>query len=158
MEDPLSETGNRALSAMPVQTQPAVVDLLRQVLECVTQESMPNNLTLDNESGQEILLDVEVDDVRYTLIRSCIQPAPPRVNLSPREQEIVRLVAKGYPNKVIAKVLDISPWTVSTHLRRVFTKLKVGSRAEMVARVLNEGLLSIELTSPIFATNDNLGT
>ncbi|MCB0208589.1 MAG: helix-turn-helix transcriptional regulator [Anaerolineae bacterium] len=62
------------------------------------------------------------------------------VNLSPREQEIVRLVAKGHSNKVIAKVLDISPWTVSTHLRRVFVKLEVSSRAEMVARVLEADL------------------
>ena len=53
-------------------------------------------------------------------------------------------MSKGHPNKFIAKVLDISPWTVSTHLRRVFTKLGVTSRAEMVADVLlNKNLLSI---------------
>ena len=38
----------------------------------------------------------------------------------------------GKSNKQIAKKLKISEWTVSTHLRRVFTKLKVDSRAEMV--------------------------
>jgi DNA-binding CsgD family transcriptional regulator len=53
--------------------------------------------------------------------------------LSPREQQIVRLVAKGHGNKTIGSVLDISPWTVSTHLRRIFAKLGVGSRASMVA-------------------------
>jgi DNA-binding CsgD family transcriptional regulator len=55
--------------------------------------------------------------------------------LSPREIEIVRLVAKGLPNKTIAGVLEISPWTVATYLRRVFAKLGVGSRAAMVARL-----------------------
>lgn len=58
--------------------------------------------------------------------------------LSPREQEIARMVAKGYPNKTIAHVLDISTWTVGTHLRRIFAKLSVGSRAAMVARLLED--------------------
>jgi DNA-binding CsgD family transcriptional regulator len=53
--------------------------------------------------------------------------------LSPREQQIVRLVAKGYVNNTIGRVLDISPWTVSTHLRRIFAKLGVASRAAMIA-------------------------
>jgi DNA-binding CsgD family transcriptional regulator len=39
---------------------------------------------------------------------------------------------------MIASVLDISEWTVGTHLRRVFTKLEVNSRAAMVARLLGE--------------------
>jgi DNA-binding CsgD family transcriptional regulator len=58
--------------------------------------------------------------------------------LSPREQEIVRMVAKGHPNKVIADVLNISPWTVCTHLRRIFAKMGVASRAAMVAK--NSGI------------------
>jgi DNA-binding NarL/FixJ family response regulator len=82
-----------------------------------------------------------LDGMRYTLTRSRPPPDQAQVNLSPRETEIVRLVAKGLPNKAIAAVLEISSWTVATHLRRVFAKLAVGSRAEMVARVLQEGLL-----------------
>jgi DNA-binding CsgD family transcriptional regulator len=56
--------------------------------------------------------------------------------LSPREQEIVRLVADGFSNKQIGEVLDISPWTVSSHLRRLFAKRGVTSRAALVASVL----------------------
>ena len=52
--------------------------------------------------------------------------------LSERELQIVELVARGKSNKQIAKKLKISEWTVSTHLRRVFAKLKVDSRAAMV--------------------------
>ena len=58
--------------------------------------------------------------------------------LSPREQEIVRMVAKGHPNKAIAGVLNISSWTVCTHLRRIFAKLGVASRAAMIARIMEE--------------------
>ena len=54
----------------------------------------------------------------------------------------MRLVANGLPNKAIADVLDVSLWTVGTHLRRIFAKLGVNSRAaEMVAHVLGGGLL-----------------
>jgi DNA-binding CsgD family transcriptional regulator len=60
--------------------------------------------------------------------------------LSPREQEIARMVATGCTNKEIASVLEISSWTVSTHLRRIFGKLDVSTRAAMVARlVLSDG-------------------
>jgi DNA-binding CsgD family transcriptional regulator len=57
------------------------------------------------------------------------------VRLSPREREIVRMVAQGHSNKIIADVLNISSWTVGTHLRRIFAKLGVGSRAAVVARL-----------------------
>lgn len=53
--------------------------------------------------------------------------------LSPREIEIVRLVARDRTNKEISRVLGISVWTVGTHMRRVFAKLGVHSRAAMVA-------------------------
>jgi RNA polymerase sigma factor (sigma-70 family) len=52
--------------------------------------------------------------------------------LSPREQEIICLIAAGLSNKQIASRLDISIWTVSAHLRRIFTKLKVDTRAAVV--------------------------
>ena len=91
-----------------------------------------------NGDGQTVLLDVEVDDVRCILIR-LPRNSRTQVMLSPREHEIVRMVAQGYPNKTIAAVLDISSWTVGTHLRRIFAKLGVGSRAAMVARLLERG-------------------
>lgn len=52
--------------------------------------------------------------------------------LTERELQIAYLVAQGQQNKQIAKQLHISEWTVSTHLRRVFAKLHVDSRAAMV--------------------------
>ncbi len=52
--------------------------------------------------------------------------------LTERELQIVQLVARGYPNKAIARRLGISRWTVSTHLKRIFLKLQVDSRAAMV--------------------------
>lgn len=104
---------------------------------------------------EEVLVDTEVDGSRYLLVRmrragSC------RIQLSPREQEIVRMVAKGHPNKVIADVLNISCWTVCTHLRRIFAKLGVGSRAAMVAQLLELGVLASEHHNPSSASGPSV--
>ncbi|HEY3247545.1 MAG TPA: helix-turn-helix transcriptional regulator [bacterium] len=61
--------------------------------------------------------------------------------LSPREREIAGLVAQGFPSKSIAVTLGISVWTVTTHLRRVYARFGVQSRAAMVATLLSAGLL-----------------
>lgn len=52
--------------------------------------------------------------------------------LTERELQIVQLVARGHSNKMVARRLGISQWTVSTHLKRIFLKLQVDSRAAMV--------------------------
>jgi ATP/maltotriose-dependent transcriptional regulator MalT len=60
--------------------------------------------------------------------------------LTARELQIVALVAQGMVNKQVAGELHISEWTVSTHLRRIYAKLGVDTRAAMVnrcARVLS---------------------
>jgi two-component system nitrate/nitrite response regulator NarL len=101
----------------------------------------------DGNSSEEVLVDTEVDGSRYLLVRMP-KLNRNRVQLSPREQEIVRMVAKGHPNKVIADVLNISSWTVCTHLRRIFAKLGVGSRAAMVAQLLELGVLGSEHRTP----------
>jgi DNA-binding CsgD family transcriptional regulator len=94
-----------------------------------------------DSGGENVLVDTEVEGARYLLVRMP-QVEGVRVQLSPREQEIVRMVAKGHPNKVIADVLNISAWTVCTHMRRIFAKLGVGSRAAMIARLLELGILN----------------
>ena len=90
--------------------------------------------------AEQVLVDTEVDGFRYLLVRMA-RPTRSRIQLSPREQEIVRMVAKGHPNKVIADVLNISSWTVCTHLRRIFAKLGVGSRAAMVAQLIEANVI-----------------
>ncbi|GAA4620264.1 helix-turn-helix transcriptional regulator [Saccharopolyspora hordei] len=74
-------------------------------------------------------------DVTELGVRCMLVPVAPKVDelLSPREREIARMVGLGYTNRAIAAVLEISLYTVSAHLRRIFTKLGVGSRAAMVA-------------------------
>jgi DNA-binding NarL/FixJ family response regulator len=67
--------------------------------------------------------------------------APGRAALSPREREVLQLVASGSTNKEIAATLSIGGETVKTMLARIFAKLGVRSRAEAVAEAHNRGLL-----------------
>jgi DNA-binding NarL/FixJ family response regulator len=84
-----------------------------------------------------VIAETKVDGFRYVMVRCAPKPNDALLALSPRERDIVNLITKGYPNKMIAELLDISAWTVGTHLRRIFAKLGVTSRAAMVARYLH---------------------
>jgi two-component system nitrate/nitrite response regulator NarL len=136
-----------------VETGPPQIDeVIRTLVELI--EKISGEPTLGPcsaaSSSEEVLVDTEVDGIRYLLVRMP-RPNGKRIQLSPREQEIVRMVAKGHPNKVIADVLSISSWTVCTHLRRIFAKLGVGSRAAMVAQLLEIGALTADhrVTPPV---------
>jgi DNA-binding CsgD family transcriptional regulator len=114
-----------------------IEELVRMIL--VKTAGSANHQSSPNGPSEQILLDMHLDGERYLLVR---MPKPSHIPLSPREIEIVRMVAQGHPNKIIADVLSISSWTVCTHLRRIFAKLGVGSRAAMVARLLECGQLN----------------
>jgi DNA-binding NarL/FixJ family response regulator len=60
--------------------------------------------------------------------------APAGDDLSPREQEVLDLLACGYLYKEIAERLNISVPTVNTYVRRMYEKLHVRSRAQAVAK------------------------
>ena len=53
--------------------------------------------------------------------------------LTPREQEIARLLARGYDRKLIASTFTISQETVKTHTKHIYQKLDIHSRRELVA-------------------------
>jgi DNA-binding NarL/FixJ family response regulator len=66
---------------------------------------------------------------------------PPAQPLSPREVEVLRLVATGATNADIGRALHISEATVKTHLLRVFGKLDVSDRTAAVTTAMRHGLL-----------------
>jgi DNA-binding CsgD family transcriptional regulator len=112
----------------------AVLALLRSLVIALLSESCnPGEFEAAKES-EEVLLDTDADGYRYLLLRTRT-PNQQRTPLSPREQEIARMVASGYPSKAIASILNISCWTVGTHLRRIYAKLGVNTRAAMVDRL-----------------------
>jgi len=80
-----------------------------------------------------VLLDLEVNGVRCLLTWRLNSSSGAAGRLTMREREVANMVAMGMTNSAIAATLDVSPWTVSTHLRRIFAKLDVPTRAAMVA-------------------------
>ena len=74
-------------------------------------------------------------------------PRGPVDELSPREREVLRLLALGYTNQEIAEMLVVSVRTVESHRAHVMTKLRAGSRAAMVRHALAAGLLDDERDS-----------
>ena len=70
------------------------------------------------------------------------KPAPPEhgdpPELSPRERDVLELLAKGYQSKEIATQLGITYWTVEGYVANIYHKLHVRSRAQAVATYMNK--------------------
>jgi NarL family two-component system response regulator LiaR len=66
--------------------------------------------------------------------------------LSEREFDVLRLAARGLPNKEIARRLGLSIRTVHSHLANIFQKMQVGSRTEAVLQALRRGMISLQDT------------
>jgi len=69
-----------------------------------------------------------------------------RIQLSPRESEILQLIARGMRNREVGKQLFISENTVRNHLLNIFEKLGTKSRTEAVAMAIQQGLVRFDQT------------
>ena len=67
-------------------------------------------------------------------------PPPGTDALSPREQEILALIARGDSNKLIARELDIAETTVKIHVQHILRKLNLSSRVQAAVFAVNHGL------------------
>jgi len=67
-------------------------------------------------------------------------PASPLALLSPREQEILRGIARGASNKEIGRELGIAETTVKIHVQHVLRKLEVSSRVQAAVIASEQGL------------------
>lgn len=68
---------------------------------------------------------------------------PPVDDLTPREQEVLQLMAEGLPNKIIAQRLSISEHTVKFHINAILSKLNAQSRTDAVVRATRSGLIML---------------
>jgi two-component system, NarL family, response regulator LiaR len=80
--------------------------------------------------------------IASTLITGALRSSSEE-QLTERELEVVRGVAKGWTNREIAQRLAISDRTVQGHLANIFAKLHVSSRTEVVTVALQRGLISL---------------
>ncbi len=64
--------------------------------------------------------------------------------LTPRETQILKLIAEGYLNKQIAATLDISEQTIKNHVTSILRKLNANARTEAVVIAIRQGLITID--------------
>jgi two-component system response regulator NreC len=72
--------------------------------------------------------------------RRTLRTSNPWMTLTPREREVLKLIAEGYKNREIAGYLSISPKTVEAHRSNLMKKLNISTNAGLVAFSLKKGL------------------
>jgi DNA-binding NarL/FixJ family response regulator len=93
--------------------------------------------------GESVLQpDVATQLLRRLAIEAQGPAAVPKGQLTPREHEVLRLVARGQTNQEIADALTLSVSTVKTHLEHIIAKLEVSDRTQAAVRAIELGLLS----------------
>jgi DNA-binding NarL/FixJ family response regulator len=98
----------------------------------------------------ELFLDSSLSSqvVENLLQISVTSPAPaasPHPRLTPREQEVMRLLAEGFTTREIAKRLFISPKTVENHRANIMKKLDLRTTIDLVRQAARLGLIDVEL-------------
>lgn len=94
---------------------------------------------LSKETAPEDLARQLRDIVAHPEVSRLPQVSVPR--LTPRESDVLPLLAQGYSNKEIARSLGVSPDTIKDHLARLYTKLDAGDRTHAVSRARTLGLI-----------------
>jgi DNA-binding NarL/FixJ family response regulator len=79
-----------------------------------------------------------------TAVAERLAEFPYEVELTPRETEVLSLVARGYGNKEVAVHLQRSDETVKAYLKSIFSKLGVDDRTAAVTTALSRGLIRLE--------------
>ena len=88
----------------------------------------------DREGRPYIFGDFEIDNIDVVL---------PDEALTAREREVLELLSRGLPNKLIARRLQISEHTVKFHVSSIYAKLGASSRTDAVSRGVRRGLITL---------------
>lgn len=104
-------------------------------------------LTVEAIAAGLVVLHPDVSDVLLQELPESNEPEVPSNNqdvpLTPREIEVLQLLATGLGNKAIARQLNISEHTVKFHISSIFSKLGASSRTEAVTLAMRQGLIFI---------------
>ncbi len=111
--------------------------------DAVTEELM---LAVRSVSQGKMFLSPTISDTVMTMLLS---PPDPTVEstadlLTPREREVLQLVAEGHTNNSIAETLSISVKTVEKHRANVMSKLEVNDLASLIREAIKQGLILLD--------------
>jgi two-component system, NarL family, response regulator YdfI len=93
--------------------------------------------------ARRVSADDDVDAFVVAATRPPGEEEPPADPLTPREIEVLSLVADGLSNKAIAARLGISPQTVKFHVASISGKLGAANRTEAARRAIQRGIVAI---------------
>lgn len=134
------------LVLLPDETHAAEVAALLTMARAgglMLRESRPERLAAALVSMAQGLLVFDPSLVSIALPRSESVPETPPQELTPREREVLQLVAEGLANKAIAQRLKISDHTVKFHVNAIMSKLNAQSRTEAVVRATRLGMIML---------------
>jgi two-component system nitrate/nitrite response regulator NarL len=93
---------------------------------------------LRRATGGRMVISQPLTELLARALRDDARPQRPEdAGLTPREEDILRLIAKGYSNKLIARELALSVGTVKVHVKHVLKKLRLKSRVEAAVWVVS---------------------
>lgn len=125
------------INAFLTKPTPAV-SIRSVVIEAIRSYHERQNLVPGEQGTTSALVDKPVMDNPYSKLY---------VPLSVKEKEVLCLLGKGFSNSEISQELNITVGTVKTHLNNLFTKMDVNSRAKVVAKGVELGLLKQSITN-----------
>ena len=139
----LAETATAAIVLLADEAQRSwIVEALRSgVRGVLPRDATPNQIIAAIEAAAAGLAVLDAADVDAVLV----SPRPARLvePLSPREIEVLNMLAEGSSNKAIAHRLGISEHTVKFHVTSIMAKLNAGSRTEAVTLGIRQGLVML---------------
>ena len=126
----IGATGHLAAAAEPAE----LVAVIRRVAD-------GEDPLKDEVIGRPDLVDRIMDGLRDSFRRA---DEPPAMPLTPRELEVLRLVAAGMRNRTVATALDVGEQTVKNHLSSILHKLGVPNRTHAVTFAVRQGWLTLD--------------
>ncbi|MGL5078087.1 MAG: response regulator transcription factor, partial [Waterburya sp.] len=99
-----------------------------------------SSTNLEKIAKELVEIKAKLDDKLNTNAGIAVTPSPIKIDLTPREQSVLDLVAQGLMNKEIARELNTSVRNVEKYVSRLFGKTGTNSRTELVRFALQHGL------------------
>jgi DNA-binding NarL/FixJ family response regulator len=96
--------------------------------------------------GKKYLSPTVEQKAAFELSRNTLEGRPPLSELTPRQREVLTLIAEGHSTKDIARALNISVKTVETHRAQLMDRLDIHDIASLVRYAIKMGLVSMEET------------
>lgn len=104
-------------------------------------DDLLDNVRQTLNGGSPISASVAAYLLRHLRNQTAPEPETECASLTPRELELLKLLAKGLSNKEVGIALEISHFTVGDHIKAIYRKLAVRSRGEAVFEAVHRGLI-----------------